>query len=174
MELIKQLLHSMSISTWFEIIKRFNNFFPIYSTYKQTVTSGDLYSSASSSIIDISVEPYFNLSSNVHSLLLSIFDCIQLLATSGGFSCNHFSYVDIFNRLEPEPTATEPAMILQADEVEHGCTFNGEFYRHGRTWNPFISTVGRMPCIACNCNVSSDLLFLKYCCICFVVNLSVF
>ncbi|PIK49445.1 chordin [Apostichopus japonicus] len=53
---------------------------------------------------------------------------------------------------EPEPTEREPDMILQADEVENGCTFNGDFFKHGRRWTPYIFTFGRMPCITCHCN----------------------
>ncbi|KAJ8022077.1 Chordin [Holothuria leucospilota] len=53
---------------------------------------------------------------------------------------------------EPEQPVQEPDTILQADEVEKGCTFNGDFFMHGRQWHPYVNPFGRMPCITCSCN----------------------
>ncbi|XP_041480022.1 chordin-like isoform X2 [Lytechinus variegatus] len=57
---------------------------------------------------------------------------------------------------EPEPTTppTEPPVddtLLQADEVEKGCSFLGEFYRNGAEWHPLVSPFGTMSCVRCRC-----------------------
>ncbi|XP_030843065.1 chordin-like isoform X1 [Strongylocentrotus purpuratus] len=55
---------------------------------------------------------------------------------------------------EPEPTTPQPPMddtLLQADEVEKGCSFLGEFYRNGAEWHPLVSPFGTMSCVRCRC-----------------------
>ncbi|XP_072174465.1 chordin-like [Diadema setosum] len=55
---------------------------------------------------------------------------------------------------EPEPTTPTPTAddtLLQADEVEKGCSFLGEFYRNGAEWHPLVSPFGTMSCVRCRC-----------------------
>ncbi|XP_072021429.1 chordin-like [Amphiura filiformis] len=53
---------------------------------------------------------------------------------------------------EPTPTPAVPTeALLQADEVERGCSFGETFYRNGEDWHPYVPPVGTMPCVTCAC-----------------------
>ncbi|XP_033642340.1 chordin-like isoform X1 [Asterias rubens] len=60
----------------------------------------------------------------------------------------------------PEPAESD---VIQADEVERGCSFQGDFYRNGEEWHPNIPPFGTSYCVKCRCKNGSTKCKKKNC-----------
>jgi chordin len=60
----------------------------------------------------------------------------------------------------PEPVESD---VIQADEVERGCSFHGDFYRHEEEWHPNIPPFGTSNCVKCKCKNGSTRCRKKSC-----------
>nr|WMB80899.1 Chordin [Patiria miniata] len=60
----------------------------------------------------------------------------------------------------PEPVESD---VIQADEVERGCSFHGDFYRNDEEWHPQIPPFGTSYCVKCRCKNGSTKCKKKNC-----------
>ncbi|XP_022101614.1 chordin-like isoform X2 [Acanthaster planci] len=60
----------------------------------------------------------------------------------------------------PEPVESD---VIQADEVERGCSFHGDFYRNDEEWHPQIPPFGTSFCVKCRCKNGSTKCKKKNC-----------